>query len=339
MQTIHAFCTRLLHQFPFEADAGAGFEVLDDATQSQMLETLTLDVMLEGAANPGTRSGGRWQMRSGPRPIPTFRELISEAVGRRDGIEQWVARTGSVDAAMRNCRRRSASTRMTAPRRSRRDRWGGHRFGQWPDLAAVFLTGRQNRQEAGSTDQAGVAGERGEPPRELPFDLLHRPNAAFETRYARQHHHGHPRRVHPDWGERLDQEKDRICALLDTLRAVECRDRTRALITVAHEVIVRYRREKVRRGLLDYDDLIDRTLALFRRTSAAWVLYKLDLGINHLLLDEAQDTSPKQWEIIQTLVRIPGGRRRAQRQTDDVRGRRRQAVDLLVSGRGAGKIR
>ena len=31
VQTIHAFCTRLLHQFPFEADVAARFEVLDDA--------------------------------------------------------------------------------------------------------------------------------------------------------------------------------------------------------------------------------------------------------------------------------------------------------------------
>ncbi len=64
----------------------------------------------------------------------------------------------------------------------------------------------------------------------------------------------------------------------------------------------RYRRDKTRRGLLDYDDLIERTLMLFQRTSAAWVLYKLDLGINHLLLDEAQDTSPRQWDIVKTPV-------------------------------------
>ena len=54
--------------------------------------------------------------------------------------------------------------------------------------------------------------------------------------------------------------------------------------------------------MLDYDDLIDRTLALFRNTSAAWVLYKLDLGIDHLLIDEAQDTSPQQWDIIRALA-------------------------------------
>jgi len=35
---------------------------------------------------------------------------------------------------------------------------------------------------------------------------------------------------------------------------------------------------------------------------AAWVHYKLDLGIDHLLIDEAQDTSPKQWEIVKRLT-------------------------------------
>jgi ATP-dependent helicase/nuclease subunit A len=83
---------------------------------------------------------------------------------------------------------------------------------------------------------------------------------------------------------------------------VLCRDRTRALLTIANAIITRYRLQKDRRGLLDYDDLIDKTLALFGNTSAAWVLYKLDLGIDHILIDEAQDTSPRQWDIIRALA-------------------------------------
>ena len=50
VQTIHAFCTRLLHQFPFEADVAARFEVLDESATTQLLERLTLDVMLEAVA-------------------------------------------------------------------------------------------------------------------------------------------------------------------------------------------------------------------------------------------------------------------------------------------------
>ena len=80
------------------------------------------------------------------------------------------------------------------------------------------------------------------------------------------------------------------------------RDRSVALFTVACAVIARFRAEKDRRGLLDYDDLIDKTLDLLRDERAAWVHYKLDRGIHHVLIDEAQDTSPKQWEIIRALV-------------------------------------
>jgi ATP-dependent helicase/nuclease subunit A len=83
---------------------------------------------------------------------------------------------------------------------------------------------------------------------------------------------------------------------------VACRDRTAALLTVADAVISRYRIEKDRRGLLDYDDLIDKALDLLREDRAAWVHYKLDQGIDHVLIDEAQDTSPKQWELIRRLT-------------------------------------
>jgi len=67
-------------------------------------------------------------------------------------------------------------------------------------------------------------------------------------------------------------------------------------------VLQRYRAEKARRGLLDYDDLIDKTLALLTSCDAAWVHYKLDLGIDHVLVDEAQDTSAKQWAIVRLLT-------------------------------------
>ena len=80
------------------------------------------------------------------------------------------------------------------------------------------------------------------------------------------------------------------------------RDRTAALVTIAATVIKSFRAEKDRRGLLDYDDLIEKTGALLTRVEAAWVHYKLDLGIDHVLIDEAQDTSPRQWEVIERLT-------------------------------------
>jgi ATP-dependent helicase/nuclease subunit A len=107
---------------------------------------------------------------------------------------------------------------------------------------------------------------------------------------------------YPDLASRLEREKPRVQSLCEKRSAVIARDRSAALLTLAAHVIDGYGDEKNRRGLLDYDDLIARTRALLERVDAAWVHYKLDLGIDHLLIDEAQDTSPEQWDIIKRFV-------------------------------------
>ena len=80
------------------------------------------------------------------------------------------------------------------------------------------------------------------------------------------------------------------------------RDRTAALLHIATAAAANYRREKQERGLLDYDDLIDKTLAMLERVSSGWVHYKLDRGVDHVLIDEAQDTSPRQWDIVAHII-------------------------------------
>ena len=78
---------------------------------------------------------------------------------------------------------------------------------------------------------------------------------------------------------------------------------TQALLHLAFSVLETYQRQKQSAGFLDYDDLINLTKNLLsRRSAAAWVLFKLDGGIDHILVDEAQDTNPDQWAIIRLLA-------------------------------------
>ena len=64
-----------------------------------------------------------------------------------------------------------------------------------------------------------------------------------------------------------------------------------------------YEQAKAARGCLDFDDLIARAKGLLTDPSvAAWVLFRLDGGIDHILVDEAQDTSPDQWRVIDLLA-------------------------------------
>ncbi len=105
-------------------------------------------------------------------------------------------------------------------------------------------------------------------------------------------------KIRPDIAASFDREADRLAGLIERRRAVTIAERSRALIHIASAVAANYRREKQERGLLDYDDLIDKTLDMLRRTASGWVHYKLDQGVDHILVDEAQDTSPRQWEIV-----------------------------------------
>ncbi len=106
----------------------------------------------------------------------------------------------------------------------------------------------------------------------------------------------------PAVGRLFEAEISRLGPLIERRRAVTTRDRTEALLHIATAAAANYRREKQERGLLDYDDLIDKTLAMLDRVSSGWVHYKLDRGVDHVLIDEAQDTSPRQWDIVAHII-------------------------------------
>ncbi|MCP5369548.1 MAG: UvrD-helicase domain-containing protein [Rickettsiaceae bacterium] len=72
---------------------------------------------------------------------------------------------------------------------------------------------------------------------------------------------------------------------------------------LSNVLISQYENIKLQKALLDYDDLIDKTCKLLNNSNAKeWILYKLDGFIDHLLVDEAQDTSANQWKIINSLI-------------------------------------
>jgi ATP-dependent helicase/nuclease subunit A len=97
-------------------------------------------------------------------------------------------------------------------------------------------------------------------------------------------------------------ECDRIAAAIDDCLALKVAAVSAALMTMAKPVLHAYAEHKDASGLLDYNDLIGRTSDLLVDPGAAWVLYKLDGGLDHLLLDEVQDTAPEQWRIAHALT-------------------------------------
>ncbi|MDO5621630.1 MAG: double-strand break repair helicase AddA [Paracoccus sp. (in: a-proteobacteria)] len=103
--------------------------------------------------------------------------------------------------------------------------------------------------------------------------------------------------------DRLEDLMRRVEAARPRRLALQAAVRTAALHRFGHAFASRYAARKLERGWLDFDDLIRRTAALLSTSAMAqWVLWRLDGGIDHILVDEAQDTSPAQWQVIRRLT-------------------------------------
>jgi ATP-dependent helicase/nuclease subunit A len=299
VQTIHAFCTRLLHQFPFEAKVAARFTVLEERAEAELIDRLRLQVLLEAAAQPDGRLGRALAVAITAAADQTFSDMIRLAIAERHDVTAWIDHAGGLDRATQNLARTLGIDPRDAMEEVNRDITDGPLLpsSAWFGAAAACQAGssRDQEQAARLSAAAGANGSvRVDAYLSVFFTGELEPRKAILTAALA--------RKHPDLARRLDDEQSRLVPLLARRRAVAARDRTAALITIADEVIGRYRAEKQRRGLLDYDDLIDKTLEMLNTTNPSWVHYKLDLGIDHVLIDEAQDTSPKQWEVIQRLV-------------------------------------
>lgn len=114
----------------------------------------------------------------------------------------------------------------------------------------------------------------------------------------------------PETAEILHIEAQRIFELEEKLKSINCANITRDLFIIAKELIDEYQSIKEKNNAIDFDDQILKTLNLLNGQSmnmaqkdvSPWVRFKLDQGIDHILVDEAQDTNPEQWEIIQLLT-------------------------------------
>jgi ATP-dependent helicase/nuclease subunit A len=299
VQTIHAFCTRLLQQFPFEANVPARFRVLQETEQSQLLESIRRDVLLEAARQATSRVG-----RALGAIIPqvndfAFEIALNEMIHERGTIAAWLGDAGGLDAAHAQL---SAALGIkpgdTLEDVENEIVEGPHLpTSQWSSAAAICAASSSADQKHGMrlTEAAtGIGATRIESYISVFLTEKDEPRRQILTAPLVK--------SQPDLARRLADEQVRVQSLCDKRRAVLARDRTMALLALGAEVISRYATEKNRRGLLDYDDLISHTQAMLDNVDSAWVHFKLDRGIDHLLIDEAQDTSPQQWDIIKRFV-------------------------------------
>ncbi|MEH6951986.1 double-strand break repair helicase AddA [Nitrobacter sp. NHB1] len=299
VQTIHALCTRLLQQFPFEARVPARFTVLDERDQTEMMERASLGVMLQASQNPDSPAGRALQYAMGAAADMTLRDVVNQACLSRDHFMAWTEGR-SIEQAIRDVADAVGVDPAERIEDVEREIVDGPHLprSEWNALAAILETGNKSdiEQARRLREAHAMIGEAAQADRYLDVFLTgdRSPRKSFVTKKIGD--------VRPAIAAMLDRESQRVIALLERRRALAIRDRTQSLLVIATAVAANYRREKRERGLLDYDDLIDKALEMLDQTSPGWVHYKLDRGVDHVLIDEAQDTSPKQWDIVERII-------------------------------------
>ena len=298
IQTIHAFCQNLLGRFPIEAGVPPSFSVLDDRTARDLMSAARVRVLERAAAGDAVRADAIAYIVTKTSEFRLQQLLDAALGGDRRKIEKFFGTHGGDAAAMTReiCRAHGAGPDDTED-----------------SIAAAFVTSLDRKQLAEIVAwQNGGGKDDKDRAQTLARALQTDPRTAFDL-YRDALCTGKGERVkrlaikkiadaRPDLLQALEIICEHFLEALERMRGARAAALCEATLVLADAVREVYANEKRVRGALDYDDLIALTVRLLDRHDAAWVLYKLDGGLDHILVDEAQDTSPEQWTIVRQLT-------------------------------------
>ncbi len=302
IQTIHSFCQNLLSRFSVEARVPPGFTVIDEQTSREIIANARARV-LERAGSGDVSLGAAVALLVTQTSEQKLHDILDAALGNeRRKLSRAIAGCFPHDGSLTRTVRRFHGADETQSEDDVVRSFCASLKSELAQIKAVVAW----MNEGLATDKKRANGLERAVVMEFGIGAFEALRTSFlkadGERYAKLVTNGLAK-ARPDLLSYLEDIENRVCATEERRRAAHAASLCDAALTVADAVRDLYTAEKRARGCLDYDDLITETLALLeRRETAAWVLYKLDGGLDHVLVDEAQDTSPEQWAILKKLT-------------------------------------
>jgi ATP-dependent helicase/nuclease subunit A len=297
IQTIHAFCEKLLRRFPLEAGVSPAFQVMDDASAAAIARAAQ-----DGVAEYAARGEGQVAeafARFSLLDFAAFEGMFRDFEARRGALAAFFAREGGLAGAIAWVWRKVDVAAGTDPEDLACAAVASLDRTLWRSAADVLMQGGKRDQENAARLRA--VAESADTSFADCLSVLF--TAAGEGKEAEWCAKAKVLDAHPTIRTFLLAEQTRLNDVRERIRSAQVAHATANALTLAAAYLQAYGLEKSQRGALDFADLIEKTCALLAsRPAAAWVLYKLDGGIDHVLVDEAQDTAPDQWTIVRALT-------------------------------------
>jgi ATP-dependent helicase/nuclease subunit A len=304
IRTIHSFCESLLGRFPLEAGVAPHFQVMDERTAAELRREARDRVLNHAARHPASPAARAMDHLAGLLDESGFDDLMTAldfARGRLSKLFRDYQGTAGLAAATRR-------KLGLAPDDDRTSVILGAPAADEATLrqAAEALSGGMKRDQDRASTLAPWLAARDDAEKAESFDLYAQTflTQKNQPRAESQLITKGTAEKNPGVLDALVAEQMRVAAIAEKLRALAIAENTASLMDLAAALADAYADLKDSRALMDYDDLILKTAQLLRHSpgAVAWVHYKLDGGIAHILIDEAQDTAPPQWEILKSLA-------------------------------------
>ncbi|MEL6766472.1 MAG: double-strand break repair helicase AddA [Pseudomonadota bacterium] len=300
IQTIHAFCEQLLRRFPLEAGVSPRFRVVDDRHQAALGAAVSR-AQGDAAARGESDVIDRVAARAGEHALDALQAAVSADRHR------FPSRAEAVEGRL--------AAHYPASALAGEEAAVGQAIGRldWPALAALAaeLEGGEGKRGHTAAERLRFAARRHAAGDDLgAFDALTAallskdketglPAPKSETWLISQA----DETARPGLRPRMTALAESVADALAELATARMAARAGDLNAFAADWLMRYAAAKARGGLLDFTDLVGRAAGLLTAPGLApWVLWKLDGGIEHILVDEAQDTSPEQWAVIAAIA-------------------------------------
>ena len=305
IDTIHAFCQSLLHRFPLEARLPPNFQVLDERSAGELLADCRNAVLAAARAESGGELARALTAIIGRTTEDGFSEIMSVMMAERARLRRLlIDRRGrrnlkqALDRLYRRLQLDPAETETSILGKACED--ASVELKELKRATAALLKGSTTDQKRGALLDAWLARPEG---RVAGFMAYTRAYFTLEGERQKRLVTKETLTAAPGIDSVLAAEMARVEEVIRRCNAARNAEGTAALLRFASALEERYAAAKIDRAVLDYDDLILETRNLLKRPGIApWVLYKLDGGIDHILIDEAQDTNPEQWEVIEALA-------------------------------------